>query len=307
MSRSDNIGARWWRGFYGACVLVALLFGLIEASSVLMERAREGVAGVWWQPLVNETTGPLALVALLPLIRWFDGLFPIRADSWGVGLIAHALFSVPVVLIHVAAFVAARTLIYPLFGGDYQLGELGFELVYEYRKSAVGYAVLLFALYSFRHYVQLRRLLDMPDAHQRGDDPEHEPARPAAPATAAADAAARPPATRRFLARRGPRDVIVNVADIRYVEAAGNYAVLHTDVGELKLRETLGTLERELAPWDFVRVHRSYLVNLDAVREVQPWFHGDQRIVLTDGTLLNLSRRYRDALRQRMATSPAAP
>jgi two-component system LytT family response regulator len=101
--------------------------------------------------------------------------------------------------------------------------------------------------------------------------------------------------------------VIVNVADIRYVEAAGNYVVLHTEVGELKLRETISTLERELAPWDFVRVHRSYVVNLDAVREVQPWFHGDQRIVLTDGTLLNLSRRYRDALRQRMATSAAAP
>jgi hypothetical protein len=210
MSRIENIGARWWRSFYGTCVLVALLFGLIEASSVLMERARDGVAGVWWEPLVNETTGPLALVALLPLIRWFDGLFPIRGDSWGLGLIAHVLFSVPVALIHVASFVAARTLLYPLFGGDYQLGELGFELIYEYRKSAVGYAVLLFALYSFRHYVQLRRLLDMPDAHQRGDDPEHEPARPAAPAalpaalpaTAPADAAARPPATRRFLARR---------------------------------------------------------------------------------------------------------
>ena len=76
------------------------------------------------------------------------------------------------------------------------------------------------------------------------------------------------------------------VPDIAWVEAAGNYVVLHTAVGELKLRETLSAMERELEPWDFVRVHRSHLVNLDAVREVQPWFHGDQRLVLTDGTEL---------------------
>jgi DNA-binding LytR/AlgR family response regulator len=65
-------------------------------------------------------------------------------------------------------------------------------------------------------------------------------------------------------------------------------------------------MERELGARDFLRVHRSYLVNLDAVKEIQPWFHGDQRLVLCDGTLLNLSRRYRDALKLRTAPAPSA-
>ena len=302
MPPPDPIEARWWRRFYAAVAAFALLYGLVEASSILMEAARDGVAVPLWFPLVNELSGTLMLAALLPLIRWFDGLFPIRSDTWAVSVPAHVLFSMPLALIHIALFVAVRKLVYPAFGAEYVIGDLGFGLLYEYRKSAIGYVIVLMALYGFRHYVQLRRLLDMPDAHQRAvpaADPPAESNR-APPAGGPSDALSHP---RRFLARRGARDVIVNVSDIAWVEAAGNYVVLHTAVGELKLRETLSAMERELEPWDFVRVHRSHLVNLDAVKEVQPWFHGDQRLVLTDGTLLNLSRRYRDNLRRRMAPS----
>lgn len=298
MPAPDPIEARWWRRFYAAVVAFAVVYGLVEASSILMEAGQDGVSVPLWFPLVNEVSGTVMLAALLPLIRWFDGLFPIRGDSWPVSVPAHALFSFPLALIHIALFVAVRKLVYPLFDAEYVIGDIGFGLLYEYRKSAVGYVIVLVALYGFRHYVQLRRLLDMPDAHQRATPDAEEPAGPPPAAPPPADSVTHP---RRFLARRGARDVIVNVSDIAWVEAAGNYVVLHTAVGELKLRETLSAMERELEPWDFVRVHRSHLVNLDAVREVQPWFHGDQRLVLTDGTLLNLSRRYRDNLRRRMA------
>jgi hypothetical protein len=295
----DPIEARWWRRFYAAVVVFALAYGLVEASSILMEADRDGVAVPLWFPLVNEVSGTLMLCALLPLIRWFDGLFPIRGDTWPVAVPAHVAFSFPLALIHIALFVAVRKLVYPVFDAEYVIGDIGFGLLYEYRKSAVGYVIVLIALYGFRHYVQLRRLLDMPDAHQRAEPVTDAPleSAPTTPADAVSPA-------RRFLARRGDRDVIVNVSDIAWVEAAGNYVVLHTAVGELKLRETLSAMERELRPWDFVRVHRSHLVNLDAVKEVQPWFHGDRRLVLMDGTLLNLSRRYRDNLRRRMAPTP---
>jgi DNA-binding LytR/AlgR family response regulator len=198
-----------------------------------------------------------------------------------------------------AVFVALRKLIHPLFGGHYELGDVSFELIYEYRKVTLGYSLALFSIYAFRHYVLLRRVLEMPEAAT--ETAAIFPPEPAAdlPPEPAADLPR--PGTLRFLARRAHRDVLVSAADVHYLEAAGNYVILHTDQGELKLRETLSNLERELAGRDFVRVHRSYLVNLDAIREIQPWFHGDQRIVLRDGTFLNLSRRYRDALRQRTA------
>jgi hypothetical protein len=291
LSNQENIEPRWWRRFYIAWAVFAVIHGGVQASSVLMEYARLGIALPPWQPLVNEYTGIFALVALLPVIRWFDGRFPIRRDTWQTALPAHLLMTIPFALVHSALFVVVRKLIFPLFGSTYTFGELGFELLYEYRKITIGYGLAVLSLYAFRHYVLLRRLLEMPDAaaaEMRSQDP--------------------PPlaTTPRFLARHAHREVIVNAADIRYVEAAGNYVVLHTPQGQLKLRETISNMERELGARDFLRVHRSYLVNLDAVKEIQPWFHGDQRLVLCDGTLLNLSRRYRDALKLRTAPAPSA-
>jgi hypothetical protein len=311
----DHIEPRWWRRFFIWWVVFAAFYGGIEASSVYMETLRFGASWPLWRILVNEYTGIYALVLLLPLIRWYDGLFPIRPDTWPHALTAHLLATVPFCLLHMAVFVALRKLIHPLFGGHYELGDVSFELIYEYRKVTLGYSLALFSIYAFRHYVLLRRLLEMPEAAT--ETAAIFPPEPAAelPPESAADlppesAAVFPPepaadlprpGTLRFLARRAHRDVLVSAADVHYLEAAGNYVILHTDQGELKLRETLSNLERELAGRDFVRVHRSYLVNLDAIREIQPWFHGDQRIVLRDGTFLNLSRRYRDALRQRTA------
>lgn len=288
-----NIEPYWWRRFYAAWVAFALINGAIEASSVLMEGARLGSDRAAWQVFVNEYSGIFALVALLPVIRWFDGHFPLRRESWHVAVPAHLVMTVPFTLVLVSLFVAVRKLVFPLFGEVYTFGDLGFELAYEYRKTTLGYGVGLLSLYAFRHYVMLRRLLDMPEAAAETVRDAHRPA------------AVSP---QRFLGQRDHREVIVNATDVWYVEAAGNYVILHTPEGELKLRETLSTLERELRDRDFVRVHRSYLVNLDAIREIQPWFHGDQRIVLKDGTFLNLSRRYRDAVRQRTvsAATPAA-
>ena len=285
MSRRHEIDPLWWRRFYVAWLAFAAVYGSIQATNTLMELARLRVDVPLWLPFVCEYTGVYALVMLLPVIRWFDGLYPIRRDSWHYAVPAHLLMTVPFALVHSALFVAARKVIFPVFDATYTFGDLGFELVYEYRKIALGYGLALFSLYAFRHYVQLHRLLEMPEAA----------AEPSVP---------RP--VQRFLARRGNRDVIVNAGDIRYVEAAGNYVVLHTAEGALRLRETISNMTLKLAPADFARIHRSHIVNLDAIKEIQPWFHGDQRLVLHDGTMLNLSRRYRDELTSRTSVAATA-
>jgi DNA-binding LytR/AlgR family response regulator len=58
----------------------------------------------------------------------------------------------------------------------------------------------------------------------------------------------------------------------------------------------MATLERKLDPARFARVHRGHIVNLDRIREIQPWDSGDYRIVLADGSFVNFSRRYRSRL-----------
>jgi two-component system LytT family response regulator len=66
------------------------------------------------------------------------------------------------------------------------------------------------------------------------------------------------------------------------------------------MRETMTALEERLDPEQFVRIHRSTMVNLERVRELEPYFHGDYVLKLLDGTRLTLSRTYRDRLQERL-------
>jgi len=97
-----------------------------------------------------------------------------------------------------------------------------------------------------------------------------------------------------MITTRQDREVIVDASKIYFLEAAGNYVVIHTGDGQFRLRSSLSNIEAHLDPSDFVRVHRSYIVNVAAIKEIQPWFRGDQRLILLDGEMVNLSRRYRD-------------
>lgn len=86
------------------------------------------------------------------------------------------------------------------------------------------------------------------------------------------------------------RVTIVNVRDIEWLEAAGDYVRLHCGRARHLLRETLGNLEQQLDPRRFIRIHRSAIVNVDRIRELQPYFRGEYVVILHDGTSLRLSR-----------------
>jgi len=105
----------------------------------------------------------------------------------------------------------------------------------------------------------------------------------------------RHPAERLLVADNG-RSFFVRTSDVDWMEAARNYVRLHVGDRTHLLRATLGALEQRLDPERFRRISRSALVNLDRVREVQPWFHGDAVVILEGGARLALSRRFRDNL-----------
>ena len=69
------------------------------------------------------------------------------------------------------------------------------------------------------------------------------------------------------------------------------------------LRETMAALEDKLDPEQFLRIHRSTMVNLERIRDLEPYFHGDYVLRLADGTRLTLSRTYRERLQQRLGRS----
>jgi two-component system LytT family response regulator len=94
------------------------------------------------------------------------------------------------------------------------------------------------------------------------------------------------------------RILFVSVADIDWIEAEGNYARLHVSRKIYDLRETLQALMDKLDPREFVRIHRSTIVNLKRVREVQPWFQGGHIVVLHSGEELRMSRYQRAAVQR---------
>ena len=105
-----------------------------------------------------------------------------------------------------------------------------------------------------------------------------------------------PSMTDRIPVKAHGRVMIVNVAEIDWVEADGDYVSVHVGAKSWLLRETIAAAEARLALSGFVRIHRSTLVNIRHVRELQPLSKGEFTVVLLDGTQLKLSRNYRFAL-----------
>lgn len=101
---------------------------------------------------------------------------------------------------------------------------------------------------------------------------------------------------RRIAVRRNGRVIFVTIDEIDWIEAADNYVCLHCGGDTHTLRETIRELEGRLDPARFVRVHRSAIVNIDRIKELQPWFRGDYRVILLDGTELTLTRNHREKL-----------
>jgi len=118
-----------------------------------------------------------------------------------------------------------------------------------------------------------------------------------------ADLKSRPKPLERLVVKAGGRVFFLRVDEIDWIEAAANYVKLHAGGEAHLLRETINGLAAKLDPDKFLRIHRSIIVNLERVKEMQPWFHGDYVVVLQDGTQLTSSRNYREQLRKLLGKS----
>ena len=106
-------------------------------------------------------------------------------------------------------------------------------------------------------------------------------------------ATGRPKYLQRVLVHHENKAFLLAVDRIDRVEADRNYVRLHSAGTAFTLRGSITSLADRLDPEKFLRINRSEIVRLDAVKELQPWFHGDYRVVMGDGTTLMWSRRYR--------------
>jgi two-component system LytT family response regulator len=101
---------------------------------------------------------------------------------------------------------------------------------------------------------------------------------------------------RRFFIKQGGEINFVPAEEVDWLEAVGYYTKIHAGRKSYLLRGNLGSLVARLDPREFVRIHRSTVINLNRVRRLKDWFNGECLVVLLDGTELKVSRRHRRRL-----------
>ncbi|MEZ5344860.1 MAG: LytTR family DNA-binding domain-containing protein [Pyrinomonadaceae bacterium] len=106
----------------------------------------------------------------------------------------------------------------------------------------------------------------------------------------------------RFVIKKNGRVFFLSASDVDWIESDGNYLYLHAGAEKQMIRGTLKNIESRLDPDKFFRIHRSTIVNLDRIKELQVHFNENHVVVLKDGTELILSRRCRDILSKKLGT-----
>ena len=276
---------RWQMAF------LAVLISASATSNVFTEIAdwaRGGGHLAAWEPITWEFSSCLCIWLLVPAIGWWLKQFPLIHGGWLRSIPAHLLATLPFSLLHVAGMLSLRELAYRWMGSHYDFGAWWPNWLYEYRKDFVSYWLLIVCIVAFRLYGLWQ------DSRKTHAAPI--PREPAANDAEAAESAGGDTPLERLVVRKLNREYIIAVADVDHVEADGNYVNVYAQGTSYPRRESLAALEKRLDGRRFVRVHRGHLVNVDRIREIQPWDHGDYRIVLQDGTCVNLSRRYRERL-----------
>ena len=264
----------------GFWVLNFILIVSINFVIVTLDMERAQLDFESWKPFVWEFSSNFIGLLLVPAVIYYERQFPLYIGILRKHVPFHILGSMIFSVLHVAGMVGLRKWIYATQGDHYDFGNWQLELGYEYLKDWQTYAGILFVLALYR-LLLLRlqgeaRLLDVPD-----DGPELEPVE-------------RP---ERFLVRKLGKEFLIAASDVEYLQASGNYVNLHLHARDYPLRTTMAGIEPRMDPSRFVRVHRSYMVNLDFIQEIEPLDTGDARILMKDGTQVPCSRKYRAVLK----------
>lgn len=254
----------------GFWLVIAALTTWVNAESTLADYSRLQHSIASWQPYIWEASSQLSLLLLLPLLLIFDRRCPLSHPQWLKHLGAHLLATLVFSSLHIIFMVLMRKAAYTVAGQQYDFGAWGTEFFYEYRKDFFNYWQIIITIYAYRFIVS--RLYS--EAHEISESESASPS------------------TQRFLVKKLGREFLIHHDDIDWIEAAGNYMNLHVGERVYPLRATMAELSDKLAD-KFVRVHRSYMVNIAQIDSVTPQNSGDYKITLKNGQQVNLSRRYR--------------
>jgi hypothetical protein len=265
--------SRSWLEATGWLVVVAVLWGT-DLLAKWSERNQSGVGKDDFRLISEQVTSAIAVLVMIAfVIRWLR-VFPLRRDHWVQALVGHAAGTVIFAFGHHVLMIAMRVPWYALNGRDYVWREpfVG-NLITEFQKDIKVYLGILLIATLYRSY------------RRRGSTPP-------------------PVGPDRLVVQAGNTTAILPFEQIDYVEAARNYVSVYAAGREYVVRETMANVERRLSEGPFLRVHRSFIVNVDKVHEYRT-VESRQFVRLTNGSEVPVGRAFRDELTRRLETPTA--
>ncbi len=256
----------------GFWLLLIGFFASLNSYIIIMDYARRSIEFFMYRLVVNEASSAFAIFLLVPFIHYWLKRFPLTLDHGVKTIAAHAGGAVIFSITHVLTMMALRELAFLMRGFTYlhafEGGFFGFleMLAYEFSKDLPVYLSFIIIIWTYRLH-QTRKL-------QRRS-------------LVGADT---------IMVKRGRGDRLLSLKDISYFQSSANYVRVFAGAEECLLRETLQNLEKRLNPDNFIRVHRSYIVRVDDIREIQALLSGGSQLELHSGAKIPVSRSYKDAL-----------
>lgn len=238
-----------------------------------------GGSDLWLQNFFYQGAGVVVWAFLTPLLIRFTKRYDLTSDQVGKALLAHILLSIPLALLHRSLAMLIDFGIRDLLGMGFLDFSNPFTLIYRFRfmilSSAINnffsYWLLIMLLSGIRYYMKRK------ERHSQKSESGKD--------HLANQLKVKVDGVYRFI----PIDQIVNC------EASGNYITLFTNQEQFKIRETMNRLESRLGP-SFIRVHRSFIVNLNYLESFEHMYQGEYLLKLQNGRQLTSTRGYRENL-----------
>jgi len=270
-------------------IMIFLIFFLaslcIQSTSLQIEAKQDGHLIDWREPWLRELASHLTLIFLLPLFPKLISAASFTRSSWPrsafIYLLAFILFS----SLHILGMVGLRKIIYPAVLGETYFFGLSDPLswIYESRKDAFTFAMIVVGFILSRAAEQNRLEQNVAEQEARTDQ--------------------------RIILKSGGRSILLDANEILWAKSSANYVEVGIQARTYLARMTLSALDKLLAEAgsDHLRIHRSSLVKLSAIREIVPKGQGDAEVHLDGGSILVCSRRYREVLDNKVSTNIAEP
>jgi hypothetical protein len=253
-------------------LLIGSLGAWVESISTLADFKRTGVEVLYWEPFTWSFTSFTLTFGLIFLIAKAQSSYPLSYGLFKKNILYHFAFSIIFSMTHVVGMVYLRKAIYFMNDKSYQFGHWPTELVYEYRKDILTYFIILTGIYIYQILIkQMEGEVSLLSENETSNK-----------------------YTDKVLVKKQGKEFIINLDQVTTISSGGNYIYLHCNQQVYPLRSTMAKMQDSLDPKQFIRVHRSYIANINHIKEIISPSPQEYKIITNDNNSIPLSRNYRN-------------